>query len=84
MKFMGTPMLLPGQYSPKNKSAGKSGTEFQGERNGMTHIMTPVLCTYVRNCSQSTHVLYTDLQRLTLLIQIKKKPEIKQAAISAE
>jgi len=33
MKFMGTPMLLPGQYSPKNKSAGKSGTELQGERN---------------------------------------------------
>ena len=47
MKSMGTQMLLPGQSMVlKIKVLGRSGTEFQGKRNGMTYIMTPVLFLY--------------------------------------
>jgi hypothetical protein len=43
MEFMGTRMLLPGQNIVlKIKVLGMSATEFQDERNGMTHVMTPV------------------------------------------
>jgi hypothetical protein len=66
---MGTQMLLPGQSMVlKIKELSRSGTEFQDERNGMTHIIWPV--PLFLSLEQLTK--YTYLQRLMLVIQIKE------------
>jgi hypothetical protein len=57
MKFMGTPMLLPGQsIALKIKMLWSLAQSSRAKEMEWLTLWRRSCCTYVRNCSQSTHV----------------------------